>query len=127
MIDKAMEGQMYDTFLASAFRSIRFGVNEAHGRGIALQLNYLTDAGAFTVQQDGTFAVNQAKIKEGVVALTRELLTLEAQGDYAKAKEMLGRLAVVRPDVQKLLDKLTSIPVDIEPRFTTAEKLVEGK
>jgi hypothetical protein len=127
VIDKAMEGQMYDTFLASAFRSIRFGVNEAHGRGIALQLNYLTDAGAFTVQKDGTFAVNQAKIKEGVTALTRELLTLEAQGDYAKAKEMLGRLAVVRPDVQKLLDKLTSIPVDIEPRFTTAEKLAEGK
>ncbi|MGE5360506.1 MAG: dipeptidyl-peptidase 3 family protein, partial [Bacteroidales bacterium] len=127
VIAKAMEGQMYDTFLASAFRSIRFGINEAHGRGIALQLNYLMDAGAFTVQKDGTFAVNQAKIKDGVVALTRELLTLEAQGDYAKAKDMLARMAVVRPDVKALLDKLTAIPVDIEPRFTTAGKLLEGK
>jgi hypothetical protein len=126
VIDKAMEGQMYDTFLASAFRSIRFGINEAHGRGIALQLNYLTDAGAFTTQQDGTFAVNGPKVKDAVAALSRELLTLEAHGDYAKAKEMLGRLAVVRPDVQKLLDKLKSIPVDIEPRFVTAEKLVEA-
>ena len=45
---------MYTTFLASAFRSIRFGLNEAHGKGIALQLNYLLDAGAFTVAKDGT-------------------------------------------------------------------------
>ena len=42
---------MYTTFLASAFRSIRFGVNEAHGRGIAIQLNYLLDHGAFTVDR----------------------------------------------------------------------------
>ncbi len=125
VIDKAMEAQMYDTFLASAFRAIRFGVTEAHGKGIAMQLNYLTDNGSFVAQKDGTFAIDPAKIKQGVQALTGELLTLEAQGDYAKAKEMLGRLAVVRPDVQKLLDRLGSVPVDIEPRFVTAEKLVK--
>lgn len=123
VIDKSMAAQMYDTFLASAFRSIRFGVTEAHGKGVALQLNYLADNGSFVVQKDGTFAVDQAKIKQGVQALTHDLLTLEAEGDYAKAKDMLGRLAVVRPDVQKLLDRLGSIPVDIEPRFPTAEKL----
>ena len=67
---------MYDTFLASAFRSIRFGVNEAHGRGIAIQLNNLLDHGAFRISPDGTFAVNPARIKDGVIALTRELLTL---------------------------------------------------
>ena len=49
VIDRAMEQTMYTTFLASAFRSIRFGINEAHGRGIAIQLNTLLDAGAFTV------------------------------------------------------------------------------
>ena len=125
VIDKSMEAQIYDTFLASAFRAIRFGVNEAHGKGIALQLNYLTDNGSF-VYKDGTFAVDQAKITQGVIALTHDLLTLEAEGDYAKAKDMLARLAVVRPDVQKLLDKLSSVPVDIEPRFPTAEKLVQG-
>ena len=52
---------MYTTFLASAFRSIRFGVNEAHGRGIAMQLNYLLDAGAFEVAADGTFTVDQTE------------------------------------------------------------------
>ena len=124
VIDKSMEPTMYDTFLASAFRAIRFGVNEAHGKGTALQLNYLTDYGSF-VHKDGTFAVDPAKIRQGVTALTHDLLTLEAEGDYAKANEMLGRLGVVRPDVQKVLDELKSVPVDIEPRFVTAEKLIK--
>ena len=52
---------MYTTFLASAFRSIRFGINEAHGKGIALQLNYLLDQGAFVVNADGTFSVVDAQ------------------------------------------------------------------
>ena len=71
--------------------------------------------------------MNPAKIKDGVTALTREIMTLQAEGDYAKAKEMLERLAVVRPDVQKALDRLTDVPVDIEPTFTTAAKLMVGQ
>jgi hypothetical protein len=127
MLDKSMQEAIYDTFLGSAFRSIRFGVNEAHGRGVAMQLNYLLDFGAVTVDKDGAFAVNQAKIKEGVSALTREIMTLQAAGDYAKAKDMLARLAVVRPEVQKVLDRLQGVPIDIEPRFTTAATLLAGQ
>ena len=67
VLPKSMEQTMYTTFLASAFRSIRFGVNEAHGKGIAIQLNYLLDQGGFVVRDDGTFAVDAAKIKDGVV------------------------------------------------------------
>jgi len=114
---------MYTTFLASAFRSIRFGLNEAHGRGIAIQLNALLDAGAFTVSPDGTFAVDAVKVKGAVTALTRDIMTLQAEGSYAKAKAMLDRLAVVRPEVQRALDRLGAVPVDIEPRFTTAAGL----
>ena len=65
ILPKTMEQTMYTTFLASAFRSIRFGVTEAHGKGIAVQLNYLLDQGGFVVKPDGTFAVDPAKIKEG--------------------------------------------------------------
>jgi hypothetical protein len=114
---------MYTTFLASSFRSIRFGVNEAHGRGIAVQLNSFLDAGAFKVQPDGTFSVDNAKIADAVTALTREIMTLQAEGSYAKAKAMLEKLGVVRPEVQKVLDRLTGVPVDIEPKFTTAATL----
>jgi peptidase M49-like protein len=123
VIDKSLERTMYKTFLASAFRSIRFGVTEAHGRGIAIQLNYLLDAGAFAANPDGTFAVNPGKIKEAVSALTREFMTLQAAGDYGRARDMITRLGVVRPTVQTLLDRLTDVPVDIEPRFVTAADL----
>jgi hypothetical protein len=124
VIAKPMEQTMYTTFLASAFRSIRFGINEAHGRGIAIQMNYLLDAGAFVVAKDGTFAVNAAKIKPAVAALTGEIMTLQSEGSYAKAKGLIERLAVVRPEVKRALDKLTDVPVDIQPIFTTATKLV---
>jgi hypothetical protein len=122
-VDASIARTMYATFLASAFRSIRFGVNEAHGRGIAMQLNYLLDAGAFRVRQDGTFTIDNAKIGDAVTALTREIMTLQAEGSYAKAKEMIERLGVVRPEVQKVLDRLTGVPVDIEPKFVTAAQL----
>ena len=122
-IDSEIARTMYTTFLASAFRSIRFGVNEAHGRGIAIQLNYLLDAGAFKVLPDGRFQVDAAKMPEAVTALTRDIMTLQAQGDYVKAKGLIEKLGFVRPQVQTVLDRLTNVPVDIEPRFVTAEKL----
>src|SRR5437773_700188 len=112
VLDKQLERTMYTTFLASAFRSIRFGVNEAHGRGIAIQMNYLLDAGAFKVRQDGTFTVDTAKIADAVTSLTKEIMTLQAEGSYAKAKDLIDRLGVVRPEVQKVLDRLTGVPVD---------------
>ena len=123
VLPKSLERPLYTTYLASAFRSIRFGVNEAHGKGIAVQLNYLLDARAFTVKPDGTFAVNPDRVKEGVSGLTRDIMTIQAQGDYAAAKSLGERLGVVRPPVQKVLDKLMDVPVDIEPQFKTADQL----
>jgi hypothetical protein len=123
VVDKAMERPMYTTFLASCFRSIRFGLTEAHGRGIALQLNTLIDAGAFKVASDGTFTVDPSKVKAGVEALTRQIMTLQAAGDYAGAKQLLDKMAVVRPEVQKLLERLTAVPVDIAPRYVSATQL----
>jgi hypothetical protein len=123
VIDPAIAKTMYTTFLASAFRSIRFGVNEAHGRGIAVQINYLLDAGAFKVMPGGTFAVDETKMADAVTALTRDIMTLQAEGDYAKARDLIDRLGVVRPSVQRVLERLTAVPVDIEPKFTTAERL----
>jgi hypothetical protein len=122
-IEPAIAETMYTTFLASAFRSIRFGINEAHGRGIAIQLNFLLDAGAFKVRPDGTFEVDHAKMPDAVAALTREIMTLQAEGNYAKAKDLISRLGVIRPPVQLVLDKLAKVPVDIEPRFAAAGKL----
>jgi hypothetical protein len=125
-LDQALQQTMYTTFLASAFRSIRFGINEAHGRGQAIQLNYLLDQGGFRVNDDGTFAVDAGKSRDGVTALTREILTLQAEGSYEKARALIDRLGVMRPETQRVLDRLTDVPVDIAPRFTTAVALLPG-
>jgi len=111
----AAERPLYTTFLASSFRTLRFGVHEAHGKGMALQVNYLTDKGAFVAKPDGTFAVDFTKIKAAVRDLVHDLLTIEATGDYARAKKMLDEMGVLRPPMQKALDGLKDIPVDIEP------------
>ncbi len=124
-LPKEMERTMYATFLASAFRSIRFGLNEAHGRGMALQINSLIDAGAVVRGADGSFAIAPAKARAAVEGLARELLTVEAHGDRAAAEKLLGERAVLRPEVKAVLDRLGAIAVDIEPRFVTAEQLLK--
>ncbi|HXC72648.1 MAG TPA: hypothetical protein VN644_21850 [Pyrinomonadaceae bacterium] len=122
IIDKGMERTLYTTYLASMFRSVRFGITEAHGRGVALQFNYLTDEGAIKFNEaTGRFSVDHAKIKEGVTKLTHDLLTLEAEGSYDKAKALLDKFAVIRPPMQQALDKLKNVPVDIEPVFPLAK------
>jgi len=111
----ANEKQLYTTFLASSFRTLRFGIHEAHGKGMAMQFNYLMDKGAFVARPDGKFAVDFTKIKGGVRDLVHDLLTIEATGDYAGAKKMLDTLAVLRPPLVEALGKLKDLPTDIEP------------
>ena len=124
VVDRSLERSIYTTFLASAFRSIRFGVTAAHGQGVAIQLNSFLDAGAVSVGSDGRFSVNHGQIRAAVEELTGRLMTIQAQGDYDEARQLLDTLGVVRPEVQTVLDRLTSVPIDIRPRYTTAEALV---
>jgi hypothetical protein len=124
VVDRALERTMYTTFLASCFRTIRFGLSEAHAKGIAIQLNTLLDAGGFRVARDGTFSVDPTRIKEAVKTLTAEILAIQARGDKAAAEAMLRQRALVRPAVQAVLDRSRALPVDIEPRFVTVERLL---
>jgi hypothetical protein len=121
----AAERKLYNTFLASAFRTLHFGLTDSHARGMAIQFNYLLDKGGFVSHGDGTFAVDFKKIKGAVIDLNREFLTIEATGDYAGAKAMMTKYVVIRPDVQKALEKMKAVPNDIRPAFTTAASLAQ--
>jgi len=123
VLDKKQERSMYVTFLASTFRTLRFGFSDSHAKGMALQVNNLLDHGALKVSSDGTFSLDLEKTKQAVVDLTHDILTLQAHGDYAGTKALLNRMVVIRPDVQRVLDRLTGVPVDIAPRLLTAEEL----
>ncbi len=123
LLGKKMEDEMYTTYLASAFRSVRFGINEAHGKAVSLIFNYLTDGAAIWIDDKaGTFSIDETRIKKAVEELTRTILTLEAEGSYNNAKEMLATYGVVRPEMQQALDRLRDIPVDIEPNFPLVPK-----
>lgn len=122
VVEPEMQRTLYTTNLASMFRSVRFGITEAHGRGVAMQFNYLTDEGAIRFnEKTGTFSVDETKIKDAVRKLTSEILTIEAEGAYDKAKALLEKYAVIRPPMKAAMDKLIGVPVDIEPIFPLAK------
>jgi len=99
-------------------------LKDAHGKGMAMQFNYLTDRGAFVAHADGTYSVDMGKIRDAVRELDHDLLLLEAKGNYVGAKKMLNELGVIRPPIRRALVRLDSIPTDIEPIFVTADELV---
>lgn len=117
---------MYVTFLASTFRTLRFGLNEAHAKGMALQVNYLLDHDAIRIDKDGLFSLDLAKTKKAVTGLTRDIMTLQAHGDYAGVKQMFDRMVAIRPPVQRVIDRLAGVPVDIAPKFVTADELTRN-
>jgi hypothetical protein len=122
VIDKQMQRTLYTTYLASMFRSVRFGLTESHARGVAMQFNYFTDEGAINFDEStGKFSVDGVKIKDAVRKLTHDLLTLEAEGSYDKAKAMLEKYSLIRPPMKGALDRLNDVPVDIEPIFPLAK------
>jgi hypothetical protein len=121
-VPKTMQRTLYTTYLASMFRSVRFGINEAHGRGVAMQFNYFTDEGGIKYdERTGKFSVDESKIQDAVRKLTTELLTIEAEGSYEKAAAILDKYAVIRTPMKSALDKLKGVPVDIEPVFPLAK------
>ncbi|XP_028550808.1 nudix hydrolase 3 [Dendrobium catenatum] len=110
---------MYVSFLAGCFRSVRFGLEEAHGKGQALQFNWLYDKEAFILHSDGTFSVDFEKVEAAVEDLSREILTIQARGDKASAKSLLQGYAKMTQPLSSALEKLerVQVPVDIAPTF----------
>lgn len=119
LLPRILLRSMYVSFLAGCFRSVRFGLEEAHGKGQALQFNWLYEKEAFILHSDGTFSVNFEKVEGAVEDLSREILTIQARGDKAAAKSLLQKYANITPPLSSALVKLESlqVPVDITPTF----------
>jgi hypothetical protein len=105
----------YVTFLASLFRSVRFGASDAHGRANVVAFNFLQDMGAFTRESSGRYRVNAARMREGTDALSRAILTLQGDGDYAGVGALNARRGAIDAALKADLERLRTrgIPVDI--------------
>lgn len=113
-----VEGDLEDyyvTFLASIFRSIRFGASSAHGKANMIRFNFFQEHGAFTRDENGVYAVDFEKMKGAMNALSRNILTLQGDGDYEGVAALVAEKGVIQPELQGDLDRLSDkgIPVDI--------------
>ncbi|KAG7590750.1 Peptidase family M49 [Arabidopsis suecica] len=126
LLSKSMVESMYVSFLAGCFRSIRFGLTEAHGKGQALQFNYLYEKGAFVFHKDSTFSVDFAKIEGAVESLSHEILTIQGKGDKNGATLLLNKYCTITGPLKTALENLerVKVPVDISPTFPLAEALM---
>lgn len=123
MIDKGLYSREFDneiwvTFLAGIFRTVRFGINEAHGAGDAIIYNYLLEKGAYQYDESKQkVRVNFGKIYPALKELANIVLMIQAKGDYEGAKALLAKYAVTSPSMDALRAKLANLPVDIKPVF----------
>lgn len=115
---KGFEKGLWPTYLAGIFRSVRFGINEAHGGGNAIQFNYLLENGA--IEYDGStglYSINASKIAPAIKNLAEELLMIEAKGDYKGAKKFVARYRKMPESMKMSLARLDVVPVDIKPVY----------
>ncbi|MEM9986172.1 MAG: Zn-dependent hydrolase [Bacteroidota bacterium] len=114
-----VEGELmnyYVTFMASIFRSVRFGASSAHGKANMIRFNFFQEVGAFVKDEaKGTYRIDLPKFEAAVKSLSRQILTLQGEGDYAGAQALVQEKAVIQADLQADLDRLAEagIPVDI--------------
>lgn len=105
----------YTTFIASIFRSIRFGASSAHGKANMIRFNYFQEQGAFSRNDNGTYTIHYDKMEEAMNSLSELILTLQGNGDYegvAKLVEEKGKISkVLQADLDGLIEQ--NVPVDI--------------
>ena len=111
--------------LPDLFRSIRFGATEAHGRANLIQFNWLWEQGAISFDDQGMITADIDAMEEAVRSLASEILTLQAEGDYERAGEILEQYGVMRPEIEAAVERLEDVPVDIRPRYEVRSLLPE--
>ena len=113
---ESIRRQQAVTYLAGLFRSVRFGIGEAHGAANAIQFNYLLEKGAIKVE-DGRFRVDVAVFPDAVESLVHEICVLQAEGDYETGKRMVDKYAIMPEVMAQALQRLDGVPVDILPMY----------
>ncbi len=110
--------QIRATYVAGLFRAMRFGVNEAHGQGAAMQYRYLRNKGVIGWdRQAKRFRIDQARFDAAIADLIGEIVRLQGTGDYAGTKAFLDKWGVIDPEAKQVIDSLAHIPVDIRPIY----------
>ena len=96
------------TFMASIFRSVRFGgASDAHGKANMIRFYYFQEKGAF--ERDaatGMYRVNFDKMQEAMISLSELILKIQGDGDYAATGKLIEKEVSIREELQKYLDRI---------------------
>ncbi len=121
ILDKTERDRFLATYFVGLFRAMRFGIEEAHGRGAAFQYSYFRDKGAFTVDpQTGLYTLDFAALANAIRDLVHDIVVIQGDGDYAAAEAFLRRYGHVDADFEAARRRMESIPVDIRPIYPDA-------
>ena len=118
VLPKSKLPEFYASYVAGNFRTLRFGVAEAHGQAEMMEFNYYLEHGAVRRLASGKYEVDYEKMPQQIENLAKELLEIEATGDRARAEAWFKKYDVVPPELQQSLQKATSVPVDVDPLFS---------
>jgi hypothetical protein len=112
----------YASHVAGIFRTVRFGVSEAHSKAEMMEFNYFVERGAITRDAaTGRYAIDFAKMPAAVASLAKELLEIEATGSRSRAEAWFARYGTMPATLKAALDKTTSVPVDVDPITSFSE------
>jgi hypothetical protein len=116
-IPKEKQNEIYASYLGETFRTIRFGIAEAHGTASMMEFNYLLEQGAIRQDASGLYEVDFSRIPAAIASLSKELLEQEATGDRDRAEKWFAKYAVMPAALSDALAKGSDIPVDVDPDF----------
>jgi hypothetical protein len=105
------------TYVAGLYRSLRFGAEEAHGRANLIQLNFLSEQGVITTDKDGRIGIDLAGFMDALGKLVTQVLTLQANGDYAAAGVLLEKYGVMNASIETMVAKLADVPRDLDTKY----------
>jgi len=110
--------EQYVTYVAGLFRSIRFGVEEAHGLANLIQLNFLRMNKVIDYDaRTNTYAVDTNRFFKVIKELTRIVLTIEAHGNYAEANNLIEKYGQLKSETSDSIERLNEIPTDLDLNF----------
>ncbi|HWR16524.1 MAG TPA: hypothetical protein VN577_16995 [Terriglobales bacterium] len=115
--------EYYASYLAGNFRTLRFGIGEAHGQAEMMEFNYHLESGAYKQDASGRYVVDHQKIGPSIAALAKELLEIEATGDRARAEAWFKKYDKMPEHLAKALKKTEHVPVDLDPRFSFPDQV----
>lgn len=122
LIDDNYVQKTVATFVAGLYRSIRFGIEEAHGRANMIQLNYLREKGAIVKGENGKYTVNNDKFFDVVSDLAGLVLTIEAEGDYDAALKLIADYGHMDDMTKAEIESLNDVPRDLDTVYEFAQE-----